>query len=175
MRWRPGTAGAAAGIGGTLYYRSRALKGPRAPKMTPEQAAAAANSVNVVPLPLPFRPTVSAAARVTLTRFADRRAYLDKVLAATQEHAIDPVTRQMVPEVPPSLKAVARRVGDDAARGVVENAAYGTFRAIKKGAVAGSLLGAGALLGRVKKHPRLGLGLGAGAAGAYLAHGKKNS
>ena len=97
------------------------------------------------------------------------------MLAATQEHAIDPATRQMVPEVPPSLKAVARRVGDDAARGVVENAAYGTFRAIKKGAVAGSLLGAGALLGRVKKHPRLGLGLGAGAAGAYLAHGKKNS
>lgn len=163
---------ATAGLGGTLYYRSQALKGARVPKMTSAQAAAAASAPNVVP----FRPSpqVSASAKLTPTNFADRRASLDKVLAATQEHAIDPVTRQMVPDVPPSLKAVARRVGDDATRGVIENAAYGTFRAIKKGTIAGSLVGAGALLGHTKNRPRLGLALGSAAAGAYLARPKKD-
>jgi hypothetical protein len=184
---------AAAGLGGSLYYRSQALKGARVPKMTSAQAAAAASAPALsaqssrrrppAAAPrhgatdsFPFRPSpqVLASAKLTPTDFADRRASLDKVLAATQEHAVDPITRQMVPDVPPSLKAVARRVGDDATRGVIENAAYGTFRAIKKGTIAGSLVGAGALLGHAKKRPRLGLALGSAAAGAYLARPKKD-
>jgi len=169
---------ATAGLGGTLYYRSQALKGARVPKMTPAQAAAASpsplNRRRKWPGPTSHSPQGSASAKPTPIDFTDRRASLDKLMAATQEHAVDPITRQMVPDVPPSIKAVARRVGDDAARGVIENAAYGTFRAIKKGTIAGSLVGAGALLGHIKKRPRLGLALGSAAAGAYLARPKKD-
>lgn len=150
---------AAAGLGGTVYYRSQAKKLTPVPK----NPAIPDNIVQG-----DFKKAL--AARVRLTRFSrsDRRPTLDRVLAAANEHALDPAVDALVPTVPDSVKSGASRVADDMTRGVLENAGYGAFRTLKRGAIAGTLLGGGALLGHLKRKPRLGLAGGSLAAGMYL-------
>lgn len=158
---------AAAGLGGTVYYRSQAKKLTQTPKLGPEVKPG-----QVLTPMAKFDPSLlkNASARVRLTRFSrsDRRPTLDRVLAAANEHALDPAVDALVPTVPDSVKSGASRVADDMARGVLENAGYGAFRTLKRGAIAGTLLGGGALLGHLKRKPRLGLAGGALAAGMYL-------